>query len=152
MSDLAKVYSIESASQNDPWTEQQFVDELCNNASTIDLYCCQDEPVGFLCSWLIAGELQIQNLVVAKKFRSEGIASRLLKFVLNRSCELGLESAWLEVRATNRGAIALYQKFGFITVTRREAYYHDGEDALIMTYQPGNSSMLTKSNREYETE
>ena len=39
----------------------------------------------------------------------------------------------LEVRTSNRGAIAMYERFGFRPAGHRRRYYHDnGEDALIM--------------------
>ena len=135
--DLAVVTALESASQAHPWTSQQFADELCNTASSIDLYLCDGELAGFLCSWLIAGELQIQNLVVGPGFRRRGIAARLLRLVMERSRQQGLESGWLEVRSGNAAAIALYEGFGFKVVDCRRGYYHDGEDALIMSYQAG---------------
>jgi ribosomal-protein-alanine N-acetyltransferase len=52
--------------------------------------------------------------------------------VLERSLAVGLDAAWLEVRAGNAAAIALYERFGFTTVGRRPGYYADGEDALVM--------------------
>ena len=132
--DLPAVYQLESASQHDSWSVQHFADELANPVSQIDLYWSQDVLAGFLCSWLIAGELQIQNLVTLPSMRRLGVAARLLAYVLARSRRDGLDSASLEVRAGNAPAIALYQKFGFVAVGRRPAYYPDGEDALLMTY------------------
>ena len=39
----------------------------------------------------------------------------------------------LEVRVSNIGAIAMYERFGFRSAGRRRRYYNDnGEDALIM--------------------
>ena len=39
----------------------------------------------------------------------------------------------LEVRTSNHGAIAMYERFGFRRAGHRRRYYHDnGEDALIM--------------------
>lgn len=135
--DLTSVLTIESASQAHPWTAQQFVDELNNEVSSINLYCCDGEPAAFLCSWLIAGELQIQNIAVAPGFRRRGIAVRLMQFVIERSRQDGLDAVWLEVRSGNHAAITLYRGLGFKTVDCRKGYYHDGEDALIMTYQAG---------------
>jgi ribosomal-protein-alanine N-acetyltransferase len=45
----------------------------------------------------------------------------------------GITEGFLEVRASNRGAIDLYQKTGFVIEGIRKGYYDDtGEDALIM--------------------
>jgi [ribosomal protein S18]-alanine N-acetyltransferase len=40
--------------------------------------------------------------------------------------------ALLEVRAGSIGAIALYEKEGFVRVGLRKGYYRDGEDAVLM--------------------
>ncbi len=133
--DLAAVHQLECASQPDPWSLRHFADELDSRIATLDLYWCGQQLAGFLCSWLIAGELQIQNLATLPQLRRRGIAASLLSHAIARSREQGLNSIWLEVRISNRAAIALYQRFGFSANGTRSAYYADGEDALIMTYQ-----------------
>lgn len=137
LGDLADLHRIECASQAHPWTPGQLADELANPAACIDLYLCRQQPAAFLCSWLIAGELQIQNLATDPRFRRRGIAARLLAYRLQQSRRLGMQSAWLEVRTGNLSAIALYERFGFRTVGRRRAYYADGEDALLMGLEAG---------------
>lgn len=136
--DLPEVHRVECAGQEHPWTLEQFRDELLNPAAKFDLYLCDGSLAAYLCSWLIAGELQVQNVVTSPEFRRQGIAACLLARCLERSAAEGLESAWLEVRDDNIGAIRLYERFGFKAVDRRPGYYRDGTDALIMTYQPGD--------------
>ncbi len=138
--DLAVVHQLECASQQDPWSRQHFSEELDNPVSTVDLYWCpgrhqSPSPLaGFLCSWLIAGELQIQNLATLPAMRRRGIAARLLEHAIARSRKSGLTSIWLEVRDSNTPAIELYKRFGFSACGKRSAYYPDGEDALLMKY------------------
>lgn len=134
LADLSAVHLLECASQHDPWSKQHFADEFANPVAKIDLYWCQDVLAGFLCSWLVAGELQIQNLATLPDMRRRGVAARMLEYVFERSRRSGLDLASLEVRASNKAAIDLYQKFGFVAAGRRSAYYPDGEDALLMTY------------------
>jgi len=138
--DLAAVHTLECASQPDPWSRQHFADELANPVAAVDLYWCGNELAGYLCTWLIAGELQIQNLATAPRFRRRGIAARLLGEVIARSRGGGLTSICLEVRAGNAAAIALYERFGFIADGRRRAYYPDGEDALLMTCRQSDAN------------
>ena len=132
--DLAAVHQLECLSQDDAWSLQHFSDELKSPVASVDLYWSQNELAGFLCSWLIAGELQIQNLATLPAMRRRGVAVRLLQHVIARSRKTGLSSIWLEVRVSNAPAIALYERFGFSANGNRSAYYPDGEDALIMTY------------------
>lgn len=132
--DLAAVHQLECASQQEPWNLQHFADELDNPVASVVLYWHHAQLAGFLCSWLVARELQIQNLATLPALRRCGVAARLLEHVMARSTAAGLTSAWLEVRLGNTPAIALYERFGFSACGKRSAYYPDGEDALIMTF------------------
>jgi [ribosomal protein S18]-alanine N-acetyltransferase len=50
----------------------------------------------------------------------------------------------LEVRVSNRSAIAMYERFGFRPAGIRPRYYHDnGEDALIMWLEPAAAQALS---------
>jgi ribosomal-protein-alanine N-acetyltransferase len=133
-SDLAAVHQLECACQPAPWSLQHFADELDKRFAAVDLYWHREQLAGFLCTWLIAGELQIQNLVTHSAFRRQGIAVRLLEHAISRSRSTGLISVWLEVRISNTPAITLYERFGFIACGRRKGYYPDGEDAMLMTF------------------
>ncbi len=44
----------------------------------------------------------------------------------------GADRMLLEVRHDNRGAIALYEKFGFTAISHRRDYYGAGADAVVM--------------------
>ena len=132
--DLPAVHEIECSCQAQPWTVAHFEAERDHPCSSIDVYQWGDAVAGFLCSWLIADELQIQNLATAQDFRRKGVAWHLLEHVLDRTLCSGMEAAWLEVRASNLPAIALYREHGFQDESRRPNYYHDGEDALIMAF------------------
>lgn len=140
--DLGMVHRLECACQSAPWSLRHFADELDNPVATVDLYWCGADLAGFLCSWLVAGELQVQNLATRPQLRRRGIAARLLEHAIARGRAGGLTAVWLEVRVSNVAAIALYERFGFSARGRRPAYYADGEDALIMTYQlaPGQAA------------
>ena len=87
--DLAQVHALECAAQQSPWRVQHFAAELDNPCARIDL-CWRDCVLaGFLCAWLIAGELQIQNVATAPACRRQGVAARLLARVLECSRAAG---------------------------------------------------------------
>jgi len=129
---LPGVLTIERQSYPSPWTQQQFEEELANPVSTIEVLWCHAQLAGYICYWLIAGELQVLNIATAAKFRRQGVAGHLLNHVFQACKAEELERAWLEVRAGNRAAIELYRKQGFVADTLRAGYYRDGEDALLM--------------------
>lgn len=129
---LSKVLEIEQQSYPFPWTAEQFRQELNNPVASVELLWVGEQLTGYICYWLIVGELQILNIATAPRFRRQGVAGHLLAHVFIRCADIGLERAWLEVRASNKSAIALYRRQGFVADTVRAGYYRDGEDALLM--------------------
>ncbi len=81
-SDLSRVHQLECSSQQEPWSLQHFSDELNNPVASVALYMCGDKLAGFLCTWLIAAEMQIQNIAVVPEMRRKGIAVRLLEHAI----------------------------------------------------------------------
>ncbi len=134
--DLPAVLVVERACHSHPWSEQQLRDELGNPLAGVDLYWAGEELAGFLCRWLIADELHIQNVATAPTWRRCGVAAALLGQALVEARRQGCRRALLEVRVGNAGAIALYRRFGFRDLARRTRYYPDGEDALVMALDP----------------
>lgn len=93
--------------------------------------------VGFLCAWIVSGELHINNLAVHPGYRGRGIASQLLDAMLVRAYARSVTVGYLEVRASNEAAAALYKCYGFQPIGRRRNYYeHPREDAIVMRRQP----------------
>ncbi len=98
-----------------------------------------EQVVAVFSGWLIAGELEIDNIAVLPTFRHRGIASTLLRRAFEIVLEKGSHRAILEVRSNNHPACVLYEKFGFTVVGRRKNYYQNpSDDALIMAleFQP----------------
>ncbi|MBD1399175.1 ribosomal protein S18-alanine N-acetyltransferase [Pelovirga terrestris] len=130
--DIDVLLAIEQECYRFPWSRRQFVDELDNPIAALDVAVVDHQLAGYLCSWLICGELQIQNLATSPHYRRCGIGQALLTYVIERSQQQGLLAAWLEVRENNQAAINLYQACGFKLQGRRKKYYQDGEDALLL--------------------
>jgi ribosomal-protein-alanine N-acetyltransferase len=93
--------------------------------------------VGYGGCWLIAGEAHISTIAVHPDFRGQGLGELLLVGMLQRGIFLGGEYSVLEVRASNATAQALYKKYEYKVVGRRQGYYRDNsEDALLMEIRP----------------
>ncbi len=130
--DIAAVVAIERLASPSPWSERQFRGELANACATVDLLIVGRTVSAYVCSWLIADELEIQNVATAPDFRQRGCAETLLRHVLRRAAENGARRAFLEVRAGNTAARRLYEKLHFACTGVRERYYPDNEDAILM--------------------
>lgn len=89
--------------------------------------------LGLFSGWVIMDELEIDNLVVAKAVRQQGIGRALLAEGLQQAQFRGANQAFLEVREGNIAALNLYRTFGFNLIGRRRGYYHDpSEGALVL--------------------
>lgn len=138
LQDIPTVAHIEQKSRPTPWNTKQFTDELTNDNSRplVLVDNATDQPIGYLIAWLIAGEIQIQNIVVVSPYRGRGLGRLLLNTALDHGLQAGCTQAILEVRESNQPAINLYHQYQFGIVGRRESYYRDGENALLMTAGP----------------
>lgn len=91
---------------------------------------------GYIVARLGADELHINNVAVRERHRRQGIGRDLLKRILEEGKRSGIPRAFLELRAGNSAALALYEKCGFSVTARRKNYYSEpAEDALVMIIQ-----------------
>ena len=82
----------------------------------------------------VAGEWEIENVVVAAEFLRRGIANELVRELIQRAKNDNASAILLEVRESNLPARGLYEKNGFREAGRRRAYYRDPvEDAILYT-------------------
>jgi [ribosomal protein S18]-alanine N-acetyltransferase len=130
-SDLPAALSIERRSFDTPWSLAMFVLELSKPSGICLAAAGDDGLVGYLVCSRYADVWHVMNVAVRPDRRRRGIASQLLERLF---FEAGPEARYtLEVRTSNLGAIAMYERFGFRPAGHRRRYYHDnGEDALIM--------------------
>jgi [ribosomal protein S18]-alanine N-acetyltransferase len=129
--DLPQVVSIERRAFTTPWSLAMFVLELSKSSGI----CLAAEADGELVGYLICSRYDtiwhVMNVAVDPDLRRRGIASALITALLERVGPLA--PITLEVRRSNTGAIALYERFRFKSAGVRPRYYADnGEDAVIM--------------------
>ena len=135
-SDLPQVIAVERRAFPTPWSLAMFVLELSKPAGV----CLAAIHDGQLAGYLICSRYDtvwhIMNVAVNPDLRRQGIATALIDALLARVDD-GHAQLTLEVRPTNRSAIALYDRFGFRSAGTRRRYYQDnGEDALVMWRTP----------------
>jgi [ribosomal protein S18]-alanine N-acetyltransferase len=130
-SDLPGVISIERRSFPAPWSLAMFVLELSKPSGICLVASEGDELLGYLVCSRYDRVWHLMNVAVAPERRRRGVATRLISQLI---AEGGGELPFtLEVRVSNRDAIAMYERLGFRSAGVRPRYYQDnGEDALIM--------------------
>jgi [ribosomal protein S18]-alanine N-acetyltransferase len=135
--DLPDLLAIESASFAQPWSKGSFLSELRKPLPSLYVLRRQIPGciLGYICFWLVAEEIQMLNLAVHPDYRRQGLGRQLMTFLLSQARENGISKVFLEVRPSNRAAIALYVSFGFKILYRRPGYYaKEREDALVMEW------------------
>ena len=91
---------------------------------------------GYIVARMGAEELHINNVAVRENYRGRGIGRSLIEMILTEGMNGGAARAFLELRAGNGAALALYEKCGFRVTARRQKYYSEPvEDALVMIIQ-----------------
>jgi len=137
--DLPAVLAIDQDSFSLPWPESSYRHEVLSNRSARCLVAEDQERqvVGMIVSWIVTDELHIATFATRKERRRQGIGSRLLREAIADASRVGAQRAYLEVRASNLVAQAVYGRFGFRRSGRRPRYYRDNnEDAILMTLDP----------------
>jgi ribosomal-protein-alanine N-acetyltransferase len=85
----------------------------------------------------LARKGHVVSVAVKEEHRGKGIGTSLIKAAHEEMARKSATECYLEVRTSNTKAIALYQELGFKVTGRLEAYYKDGEGALVMATQIG---------------
>ncbi|MBE5874150.1 MAG: ribosomal-protein-alanine N-acetyltransferase [Lachnospiraceae bacterium] len=131
--DVEPLSAIESASFSMPWSAEDFAALLTRDYCVYYVAELDGEVAGCCGMTNICNEGNIDNVVVAEKFRGRGIATALLERLLEEGDSLGITAYTLEVRVSNTPAIHVYEKLGFVSEGIRPNFYEKPtEDANIM--------------------
>jgi ribosomal-protein-alanine N-acetyltransferase len=142
LDDLDAIERIERASYPTPWSRSMFATELAKPSSlSLGAVDETDELVGYLVLSRYVDAWHVMNVAVAPESRRHGVATALLRRLLDETRDDAQRGYTLEVRVSNVGAIALYEGFDFRPKGVRRGYYTDNrEDALIMWRDPDPSA------------
>lgn len=132
--DLLQIKDILQTDFDDFWNFNVFLSELNNENSTYFVVKSDaQEIIAFAGVWNDGFDRHVTNIVTKKNKRKLGIASKLLKQLIEYSKENKSNSLTLEVNENNIPAIMLYKKYNFKEVGIRKHYYSQNENAIIMT-------------------
>lgn len=135
--DLEAISRIEAASfPEDPWTRSMLAETLANADSPV--FVVEDAAAGAVGFAAVlaargAGEADVLTIAVDPDARGRGVGRTLLRRLARAARDRGAHLLFLEVRAGNAPARALYESEGFAEIGVRPHYYRpDGEDAVVM--------------------
>ena len=133
-SDLKQVMAIEEAVYPFGWSEGIFSDCLRVQYSCWTMWL-DEELIGYAVMSVAVGEAHILNVAIAEAHQGHGHGRSFMRYLLETARHHHADTAFLEVRPSNRAAIHLYETLGFNQVGLRRDYYpalYGKEDAVIM--------------------
>ncbi|MGP1683894.1 MAG: ribosomal protein S18-alanine N-acetyltransferase [Giesbergeria sp.] len=135
---LDQLLAVEAQAYEFPWSRGNFTDSLTSGYA-VQLLCAGEHLLGYYVAMRGVEETHLLNLTVAPTFRRQGWARVLLDALALWSRSQGAHWLWLEVRASNAPARALYKSHGFHHVGHRPRYYPAAggtrEDAVVMSLE-----------------
>lgn len=131
--DIEVIARLETEIFPDPWPRRSFTDILEQPDWQGLIVECDRAIIGYACILLSAGEMHLANIAVTAAYRRKSVASRLLGRILEIAVGQNCSMILLEVRVSNQGARAFYEREGFTGLYTRPRYYRRPlEDALVM--------------------
>ena len=148
--DLDAVWDMEKRAYSHPWSLGNFRDSLQSGypaqmlvsdalpgESPLNLTATGQVLLGYLVAMRGVDEVHVLNIAVAPEHRRQGWGQVLLQALAVQSLAEGAQWIWLEARASNQPALALYRHVGFLPMGVRKQYYPAGggqrEDAVVMS-------------------
>jgi len=101
-----------------------------NNLSCILLD--DEEVVGSISYRYAYDDSDILFFCIDEEYRGRGLSIKLFNDSLVYLKERNIKNIYLEVDELNTIAINLYTKLGFTQISRREKYYQNKSDAIVM--------------------
>lgn len=132
--DIDTIMTIEPQIYPYPWTRGNFKDSLDSGYSAWVLMH-NDVLIGYALMMLVLDEAHLLNLSIAKAYQQQGLGRYLLAHMVEIAKSSRMANMFLEVRPSNRSAIALYENMGFNEMAIRRGYYpaaNGREDAVLM--------------------
>ncbi|MBQ3884672.1 MAG: ribosomal protein S18-alanine N-acetyltransferase [Ruminococcus sp.] len=116
----------------DGWSADSFRSEAEKDTGHILYITDSGKVIALLSGYHAVGEGDITSVAVHPDYRRKGLAKKLIEKFENSLPE-DTESIFLEVRESNCGAIALYEKCGFERLSVRKNFYSQPrENAVVM--------------------
>ena len=129
---LEEIVTIENYVFNQPWTRNQFMNDIKSNIDSENWIYIMDELVaGYIFGWIIQDEYHLHNIAVHPEYLRRSIGKALLRHIIERVISRDIKLILLEVSSHNISAQKCYKYFGFTQMGVRKDYYSVGDDAIL---------------------
>ncbi|WP_319783375.1 ribosomal protein S18-alanine N-acetyltransferase [Oceanisphaera sp. IT1-181] len=148
--DLDAMQRLEQSAHSHPWTRKTLASSFGQRYFTGSLWTAESglgaeegsemrpELVGYFIADGVLDESTLMNICVAPAAQGQGLGRQLLDLYLAACAERGITQHWLEVRASNLKAQALYLSADYQEYSQRPDYYPTPtgwEDAVLMAFK-----------------
>ncbi|WP_417617947.1 ribosomal protein S18-alanine N-acetyltransferase [Oceanisphaera sp.] len=146
--DLDVMLVIEQAAHAHPWSRNLLADSFGERYFTGALWLPRQQAavsagdkerlLGYFIADRVLDESTLMNICVAPEQQGQGFGRQLITHYLRLCAQQSVTQCWLEVRASNLAAQALYLACGYQETGRRRHYYQSAagdEDAVLMALQ-----------------
>lgn len=136
LADLDRVLALEVQAYSHPWSRGNFIDSLAAGYQAVLRLGADAQLLGYFLAQPGFQETHLLNLTVAPRHQRQGHGQALVAQLQAWARARGDQALWLEVRASNPAALALYRRLGFMQMGLRKGYYpasgQQREDALVL--------------------
>lgn len=131
--DTPVIAQIEAECFSDNWSENAISMQI--DRQQIIVYKDDNKVIGYCIFMTAADEGEILRIAVKPDARKGGIGRKLLDRAVKIMKSRGASEIFLEVRPSNKDAVSLYEKYGFIKTGIRKNYYENKEDAVLYNFK-----------------
>lgn len=131
-SDAAAIAHIEATGDTPSWTEAAVRATLALPTTRALVVEREGAVAGHLLAAVVLDEAEVLIVAVHPAWRRRGLGRALLAAAAADWRVAGVNRAFLDVRADNGAARALYAADGWSEIGRRHRYYADGADAVVL--------------------
>ncbi|MFV0381149.1 MAG: ribosomal protein S18-alanine N-acetyltransferase [Breznakia sp.] len=132
--DVEAVYQIEKERFSSAYTKENFLYEMEHNiCAHLFILERNNEIVAYIDYWITFDSCQLCKIATRKKDEGKGYAHQLMQHMFEQVYKNRCEAILLEVRISNKRAIAFYEAYDFLEIQVRKEYYKQPkEDALVL--------------------
>ena len=132
--DINQIANLEKNIFSDAWTVKSLQDTFEQKQAFVTVAELEGKVVGYCIIYYVMEVGEIARIAVGEKVRRHGVGRKLLDYTCQCCRDKKMERLFLEVRESNMGARAFYEKYGFAEDGIRKNYYeHPKEHAILMS-------------------
>lgn len=134
--DMPEVLSIEHASFDHAWTEEEFL-RVLRQRNCIGMVAEHGEQiVGFMIYELHRNKIHVLDFAAHPDFRRSGVGRQMISKLIGKLSSQRRNRISLLIRETNLGAQLFFRALSFrASEVAREHFQDTGEDAYVMQYR-----------------